>query len=121
MADLRIKEKEVKDNYFCVGVSYCDLQYLLRYFERIGYTAGAYGWKSDIYLVDNTENWIISTGYGPVQNIRIADDVKRKIIKKFNNKAMQYNNKIKSYEAQQKAAKKDLLKFLKEIKAQREV
>lgn len=31
---------------------YCDIYYILKYFDRIGYTAGIYGWNEDIFHID---------------------------------------------------------------------
>ena len=88
---LRIKEKELKDQFYVIGVPYCELQYLLRFYTPFGHTEGVYGWKSDCYQVDMS-NFVISTGYGPVQNIEIEDAVKREIIKKYNDKAKETMN-----------------------------
>lgn len=41
---------------------YCDIHYILKYFDRIWYTAGIYGWNEDIFCID----WeYITTGYRP--------------------------------------------------------
>ena len=110
---LRLKEKEIKESFYVVGIAYCDLQYLLQYFTRTGYTAGVYGWNSDFYQVDNS-NFGISTGYGYIQNVKIDDNIKRKIIKKYNDKAKKYN--FDNYKDMQKTTRKDLLSFVKEIR-----
>lgn len=45
-----------------IRFGYCDICYILSYYNRIGYTAGVYGWNEDIYYI----NWeYISTGYRP--------------------------------------------------------
>lgn len=88
---LQVKEKELKDNFYVIGVPYCELQNLLRLFTPFGHTAGVYGWKSDLYQVDMS-NFIISTGYGPVQNIEIDDKVKRAIIQEYEEKAKRCQN-----------------------------
>ena len=88
---VRIKEKELKESFYVLGVPYCDLQYLLRYFTPFGHTEGTYGWKSDLYQVEMS-NFVISTGYGPVDNLNINDNFKRNLIKECNSKAENCHN-----------------------------
>lgn len=117
---LELKRKDLRNNYHCVGVAYCDLQYLLQYFNKLGYYAGVYGWRGDCYVFDG---FAICTGYEPIQTIKIDDAIKRKIIKKYNNKAQNYYSKytfekygVKYYDKIKKQAEKDLQRFLNEIK-----
>jgi len=44
------------------SIDYCNLQYLLRPYAPIAYTAGVYGWNADIYYIDGV---YIVTGYRP--------------------------------------------------------
>lgn len=44
------------------AIGYCNLQYLLRAYTPIAYTAGVYGWNADIYFIDSV---YIVTGYRP--------------------------------------------------------
>lgn len=81
-----LKEKEIKQSFNVLGIAYCDLQYLLRFYYRIGYTAGTYGWKADYYQIDNS-NFMLSTGYSPLQTVKIDDKIKRSIIYDFNEAA----------------------------------
>lgn len=75
----RTTQKEIKNNYSkIVEIGYCDLQYLLRYFDPVAYTCGVYGWNADIYIIDNI---VICTGYRPFGNIR----PNWQIIEKYNN------------------------------------
>lgn len=110
---MELKEKEIKSSFYVVGIAYCDLQYLLDRITKTGYTCGVYGWKNDFYQIDNS-NFGISTGYAPIQNIKIDDNIKRKIIKKYNDKAKKYN--FTTYEEMKKQVRKDLLSFVKEIR-----
>lgn len=50
-----------------VKVGYCNLQHLLAYVDPDYYTAGVYGWNSDVYLLGN--GIVIVTGYRPFGNI----------------------------------------------------
>lgn len=36
------------DKVYSVG--YCDLQFILRNFDRIGYNCGVYGWNWDLFI-----------------------------------------------------------------------
>lgn len=112
---LQLTKKQIKENYYCIGVAYCDLQYLLSYFNKLGYYAGVYGWRGDVYLIPGT-NWAICTGYETIQNIKVDDKEKRKIIKFYNNKAMQYGEKYKyDYKKIRKQAEKDLIALFNKI------
>lgn len=51
-----------------VEVGYCDLQHLLAYVNPDYYTAGVYGWNSDVYLLGN--GIAIVTGYRPFGNVK---------------------------------------------------
>ena len=111
---LELKENQIKNSFYVVGVSYCELQHLLNYFTRTGYTCGVYGWKSDFFQIQNS-NRGISTGYAPIQNIKINDAIKRRIIKKYDDKARIYSDKFTDYKKLRKQAEKDLAAFIREI------
>ena len=49
---------------------YCEMEYLLRGHNRIGYNSGVYGWNFDTYVIGK---YAISTGYRNVPGARIAD------------------------------------------------
>lgn len=60
----KVTRKEIKENYRCVSVGYCDLQYLLRYLSPIAYNSGVYGWNFDVYTFEQySTNIAICTGY----------------------------------------------------------
>ena len=113
---LELKRKDIKNSYYCVGVAYCDLQHLLNYFNKTGYYAGVYGWRGDVYTFDfiGLDSWAICTGYEPIQNIKINDTEKRKILKHYNEKARNYNIKYNyDYKKIKKQAFKDMETCLK--------
>ena len=69
----KITKKELKENYRCVYVGYCDLQYLLRNCSPIAYNSGVYGWNYDVYTFEQySTNIAICTGYRlmPGKNLR---------------------------------------------------
>lgn len=60
---LKTTMKEVKaTSRVILKVGYCDLATLLRYESPYAYTAGVYGWNSDIYVFNGVT---IVTGYRP--------------------------------------------------------
>ena len=65
MLKIRTTKKEVKENYYILGVSYCGLQSLLSYKSPIAYSAGRDGWACDYYDINGV---IISTGYSYINN-----------------------------------------------------
>ncbi|QFP93540.1 sequence-specific DNA binding RNA polymerase II transcription factor [Edwardsiella phage vB_EtaM_ET-ABTNL-9] len=57
-----ITQKATKNsNYIVLGVSYCDLQNVLKYLSPIAYNAGRDGWNYDLYRINDT--YSIVTGY----------------------------------------------------------
>ena len=82
MAKLRTTRKWIKDNFTCISVGYCDLQYLLYYQNEDYYTCGVYGWNFDCYTFGD---YAITTGYrGMIDNI--PKDYSS-LIHEYNNKA----------------------------------
>lgn len=73
----KMTKKEIIENYKnVIKVGYCEIQYLTHTAERMGFTAGVYGWNADIYKVDN--DTVIVTGYRPFGNIEPKYDVIKK-------------------------------------------
>lgn len=56
-----------------IKVGYCDLQDALKWREPDFYTAGIYGWNSDVYVIDY--GTVIVTGYRPFGNIELPREV----------------------------------------------
>lgn len=56
-----------------IKVGYCDMQAALKWREPNFYTAGVYGWNSDVYVIDYET--VIVTGYRPFGNIKLPCDV----------------------------------------------
>ena len=56
-----------------IRVSYCDMQDALKWREPNFYTAGVYGWNSDIYVIDY--DTVIVTGYRPFGNVELPREV----------------------------------------------
>ena len=56
-----------------IKVGYCDMQDALKWREPNFYTAGVYGWNSDVYVIDC--DTVIVTGYRPFGNIELSRSV----------------------------------------------
>ena len=56
-----------------IKVGYCDLQDALKWREPNFYTAGVYGWNSDVYVIDH--DTVIVTGYRPFGNMELPREV----------------------------------------------
>lgn len=56
-----------------IKVGYCDMQDALKWREPNFYTAGVYGWNSDVYVIDN--DTVIVTGYRPFGNVELPREV----------------------------------------------
>ena len=56
-----------------IKVGYCDLQDALKWREPDFYTAGVYGWNSDVYVIDH--DTVIVTGYRPFGNMKLSREV----------------------------------------------
>jgi hypothetical protein len=71
-------KKEIRNGYHrIVGVSYCNVQYLLNYKHAESYCAGVYGWSCDNYNVNGV---CISTGYNYINNMNTSykyDELKK--------------------------------------------
>lgn len=52
-----------------IKVGYCDMQDALKWREPSFYTAGVYGWNSDVYVIDY--DTVIVTGYRPFGNVEL--------------------------------------------------
>ena len=63
MPKFRTTNREMMNESLCYAVGYAELQYLFKFENSVAYTAGIYGWNSDIYLLRG--NTYISTGYRP--------------------------------------------------------
>lgn len=60
-----------------IQIGYCQAPNLLANLEPNFYTAGIYGWRADVYIVDNKT--AIVTGYNPFGNINPS----RELIEKY--------------------------------------
>jgi len=82
MNKVKVSMKDMRDNYYVIGIPYCKAQYLLSYQNPVAYSSGVYGWNCDYYDIDNV---VISTGYRYVNNKRTAYDYD--LLKGYDNEA----------------------------------
>lgn len=77
MIKLKVSKREIKNNFknvlYC---GYCELADLLSYKNANYYNANCYGWRNDIYLINN--DTVVVTGYEPFGNIEIPRDITKK-------------------------------------------
>lgn len=82
---LELKKSDVLNTFQVFSLGYCEAQHILNRKGKGGYTAGIYGWNSDIFVFGNIA---ISTGYRPFSNVTKKQDEKgREIILKYDKKA----------------------------------
>jgi len=112
MNKIKATKREMKENYYIIGIGYCKAQYLLNNETPIAYSSGVYGWSCDYYLIDNV---IISTGYSYLDNQNTNYDYKK--LRKLDEKAraILHDNSI-DYEVARKKVKRMLRTFVKNAK-----
>lgn len=70
----KITKKAIMSAYLnVIKVGYCDMQDALKWREPNFYTAGVYGWNSDVYVIDY--DTVIVTGYRPFGNVELPREV----------------------------------------------
>lgn len=80
---LKTTKKEIRGGFYRIlSIGYCDAQYLLRYKNPFGYSAGVYGWACDYYDIDGV---CISTGYQPLSDKNMLHDYN--LVREYENKA----------------------------------
>lgn len=95
---------------------YCQLQHLLRYSEAVAYTAGIYGWNSDIFdlgaLANSFADVAICTGYRP-----FGRSIPEGLAEKYNKLAESLNAQNMSAGEHKRALRKLHAKFLAALMA----
>jgi hypothetical protein len=71
MHKIKVSKKEMRENYYVIGIPVHKAQHLLTYQHPVAYSSGNMGWACDYYDVNNV---VISTGYGYINNQRTAYD-----------------------------------------------
>lgn len=82
MGKVRTTEKELRNAYgIRIALPYCALSTITSFLSPAYYTAGAYGWNQDCYIID--ENMLLCTGYRTIGKIPVSSD----LIKEYDEKA----------------------------------
>jgi hypothetical protein len=111
MNKIKTTKREMRDNYFIIGVGYCKAQWLLNYENPIAYSVGAYGWACDYYEVDGV---VISTGYSPLNSKNALASYE--MIKSYDDKASLILENGGNHEQKKNALKMLLIEFVREAK-----
>lgn len=91
----KVTRKEVKNNYpKIVGISYCQAQNLLSFYEPFAYNLGTFGWNCNYYDINGA---CVCTGYKPHGNV----DFDNKELNELENKARNIDYRL-SYENRRK-------------------
>lgn len=118
MAKIKATAKAIKNSYYnIITVGYCDLQYLLSYFQPAYYTAGVYGWNCDVYIIDT--NTVIATGYRPMAGNMHDYEITRKYNRLA--EAEIYRNRDIDYSTKKNRASKMLSNYVNEMFAARKL
>lgn len=112
MAKNKVTKKSMKESYDKIAkVSYCRLQYLLRFQEAFAYSTRSEGWSCDYYDINGV---LISEGYAPIESKRT--NCTYDICKKYDDEACKVLCDYSlSYEEQKEKVDSLLNDFIAEI------
>ena len=96
---IQLKEKGIRETFTTFGIGYCQCETLLGYLGTRFYTAGVYGWKSDIYFLQSPKGSrviVISSGYSPVGTRldRKTCEIMEKYADKLNGSKYPYSRRL---------------------------
>ena len=100
MNKIRATNREMRDNIYIIGISYCKPQFLLNYESPVAYSNGVYGWACDYYDIDGV---IISTGYRYINSKNTKATYE--MITSYDDKARFIINNVRDYHQSKKAVK----------------
>ncbi len=114
MVKYRTTRKHILDNFKpIIKIGYCNAYHLLKYEKATAFTAGVYGWNSDIYHIQTDNDLVtICTGY------RAFGDIKPSYmhIKKFDDEAREIQDQIyDNRETKEKLTRELLISFIREV------
>lgn len=107
MAKAKVTRRWIRENFTCMSIGYCDLQYLLWYQNPAYYTCGVYGWNFDCYIFGD---YAITTGYR-----NMIDDIKKdyySLVREYNDKARKI---IENWDYKEENKRQDVNNLLKEF------
>lgn len=81
----KLRKKDICRQFrYILKFSYCELQLIEPYLDKLGYTSGTYGWNADVYYINNA--MCLVTGYrafGNLEGHKLFKTIKSDIIKYF--------------------------------------
>lgn len=106
-----LKRKDVVNTSgYKFSVGYCDMQNLLHFQDRLGYTHGVYGWNFDVYKIDGC---VISTGYRGM----VGKSINYDLLREYELKAEKIiNDWNKPYEQSKQEVNNLLFELLEKVK-----
>lgn len=117
MLKAKVTDKEIRNGYYTISLSYCGAQNILAFKNARFYNYGVYGWRYDVYELD--WNLAICTGYQPIKSI--PEKINRaavEIIEKYDKKAAALNScDYKKFDNYRRAIERLYNRMVKELKA----
>ena len=117
MIKAKVTDREVREGYYTISLSYCGAQDILNFQSAKFYNYGVYGWRYDVYELDY--NLAICTGYSPIRSI--PEKMNRaavEVITKYNDKARKTESRnYKTYTNYRRAIERLYKKMVAELKA----
>lgn len=111
MTKYKVTRKSMKASYEkIISISYCNLQYLLRFQEPFAYSTRAEGWACDYYDVDGI---LISTGYAPIDSKQTKSTYD--ICKRYDEAARKILCEYSVYDNQKEKVNNLLMEYIKEV------
>jgi hypothetical protein len=111
MNKIKTTKREMRDNYYIIGVGYCQATNLLNYESAIAYSVGVYGWACDYYEINGV---VLSYGYQPLSDKNTKLDYE--VLKSYDNKAKLIISNVGSYDQKRNAVKLLLSEFIEQAK-----
>lgn len=106
MAKCKVTGKWLKENYSCVSLGYCDIQWLLHYESPLYYNSGLYGWNYDAYIIGD---YALCTGYRGMPSTVKTVENKYDIAREYDRKAEKIINEGLNFSTDEFKNKKERL------------
>lgn len=110
MLKIETTKKAILQNYEkVIAIPYCNAQHLLKYCEPRYFTSSkVYGWRADIYIINNVA---VVTGYAPFGNVRPCYD----IVKSYERRAEMVAQTVSEYDKRRDQVNALLNEFITEV------
>ena len=91
MGKIKTTSKDIRHNFNCIAIGYCDFQSLLQFESPVYYTCGVYGWNYDCYTFGD---YAICTGYRNMPETVKTSKNKHELVRTYENKARTFYNEV---------------------------